>query len=576
MTAITRRTVLAGAAAVALARPAIAQGPMRWRFAHPHPESDSWHKAALRFAELVKERTKGAIEIQVFPNGVLGNDPTTINAVRGGSLDIALTGNPFFTGLAPKLNVLDLPFLFRDRKHAAAVLDGPIGEGLRKELEGSNLKALATWDIGWRNLTNNRRPVRTPDDLKGLKIRTTPNPAHIKAFQLLGAVPTPMAFTELFTALEMGSVDGQENPVTLILNAKFFEVQKHLTLTRHAFTTGPLVMNKAKFDALSPELQKILVETRQGSGAAAVEDERGQRSVSSLAELKAKGMQVVETVDREAFRKIVADEVRKDFVQKFGPSCRSDRRRGRLSVNRTARAGSKPSVDKGFHALEALLGAHASPLMVVMVFANVVLRYGFGSGITVSEEISRFLFVWLIFLGSVPVMRQHGHLGVEMLVGKLSAAGRRIGRVVSDVFVLGCCVVFGWGAWEQTQLNMANLAPGFRPAAPAGPMRRRRLCRRHRRADPRRSRPHGRARRGRRRSRRPRIRAVTVRPVHRRAARRHGARHADRLRAAGDRGRPDVAAQRLRLAAHRAADGRAAPTASRYSRCRSSCSPARR
>lgn len=115
-------------------------------------------------------------------------------------------------------------------------------------------------------------------------------------------------------------------------------------------------------------------------------------------------------------------------------------------------------VDKGFHALEALLVLMLAA-MLVMVFANVVLRYGFGSGITVSEEISRFLFVWLIFLGSVPVMRQHGHLGVEVFVGKLSAPGRRIGRAVSDVFVLGCCVVFGWGAWEQTQLNMANLAP---------------------------------------------------------------------------------------------------------------------
>jgi tripartite ATP-independent transporter DctP family solute receptor len=318
MLKLTRRAVLAGAATVALARPARAQGAMKWRFAHPHPESDSWHKAALRFADMVKERTKGAIEVQVFPNGVLGNDPTIINAVRGGSLDIALTGNPFFTGLAPKLNVLDLPFLFRDRKHAAAVLDGPVGEGLRNELAASNLKALATWDIGWRNLTNNKRAVRTPDDIKGLKIRTTPNPAHVKAFQLLGAVPTPMAFTELFTALEMGAVDGQENPVTLILNAKFFEVQKHLTLSQHAFTTGPLTVNKGKFDALSPDLQTALVEC--GKEAARLQwTMNADSEAGSLAELKAKGMQVVESIDREASRKIVADETRKDFVQKFGP-----------------------------------------------------------------------------------------------------------------------------------------------------------------------------------------------------------------------------------------------------------------
>lgn len=321
MSGITRRTVLAGAAAAAaVAAPYVRAhaAPMRWRFAHPHPESDSWQKAALKFAELVKERTKGEIEVQVFPNGVLGNDPTIINAVRGGSLEICLTGNPFFTGLAPKLNVLDLPFLFRDRKHAAAVLDGPIGDSLRKELEGSGLKALATWDIGWRNLTNNRRAVNTPEDLKGLKIRTTPNPAHIKAFQLLGAVPTPMAFTELFTALEVGSVDGQENPTTLILNAKFYEVQKHLTMSQHAFTTGPLTVNKGKFEALSPELQKALVEC--GREAARLQWAMNADSeASSLAELKAKGMQVVEKIDRDAFAKIVAEETRKDFVEKFGP-----------------------------------------------------------------------------------------------------------------------------------------------------------------------------------------------------------------------------------------------------------------
>ena len=315
---VSRRAIVAGAAIAPFAIRAHAQSPMRWRFAHPHPESDSWHKAALRFAELMKERTNGQVEIQVFGNGVLGNDPTMVNAVRGGSLDIGLTGNPYFTGLAPKLNVLDLPFLFQDRKHAASVLDGPIGEELRKELEGSSLKALATWDIGWRNLTNNRRPIGGPDDLKGLKIRTTPNPAHIKAFQLLGAVPTPMAFTELFTALEMGSVDGQENPVTLILNAKFFEVQKHLTMTRHAFTTGPLIMNKAKFEALSPDLQKVLLDTARET-ARLQWAMNADTETSSLAELKSKGMQVVETVDREAFRKIVADAVRKDFVDKFGP-----------------------------------------------------------------------------------------------------------------------------------------------------------------------------------------------------------------------------------------------------------------
>lgn len=317
---ITRRTALAGAGAgiglFMIGRPALAQAT-KLRFAHPHPEVDSWHKAALLMAEKVKEQTQGRYEIQVFANGALGSDSQTIGAVRGGSLDICLTGNPFFTGLAPKLNVLDLPFLFQSRKHAAVVMDGPIGEGLRKELEGSNLKALATWEIGWRNLTNNRRPVKTAADMRGLKIRTTPNPAHVQAFRLLGAVPTPMAFTELFTALETGTVDGQENPVTLILNAKFFEIQKHLSLTRHAFTTGPVVMNKAKFDAMPADAQKILLQVAvecAGVQRQMNEDTEG----SSLAELKKAGMQAVETPDRDSFVKAIGNEVEKEFVGKYG------------------------------------------------------------------------------------------------------------------------------------------------------------------------------------------------------------------------------------------------------------------
>lgn len=317
---LNRRHILkagsAGIALFAIGRPASAQATVM-RFGHPHPTSDSWQTAALQFAEKVKARSGGRLEIQVFPNGSLGSDPQMISAVRGGTLDITLTGNPFFTGMAPKLNVLDLPFLFSSRAHVAKVLDGTIGDGLRKDLEGSNLKALATWEVGWRNLTNSRRPIANANDIKGLKIRTTPNPAHVLAFKLLGAVPTPMPFTELFTALETKTVDGQENPVTLILNAKFFDVQKHLSLTRHAFTSAPLVMNKAKFDALAPDLQKVLTET--GIELAAAQRKMNEDAEgSSLEALKKAGMQAVENPDRDSFSKIVTEEVRKEFVGKFG------------------------------------------------------------------------------------------------------------------------------------------------------------------------------------------------------------------------------------------------------------------
>ncbi len=310
--------VMASGAAL-LAAPAIgrAQSTQVLRLAHPHPDTDSWQDAGLWMNEALRERTDGALGVQVFANGILGNDSTMINAVRGGTIDIMVTGNPFFTGLAPKLNVLDLPFLFKDRNHVAAVLDGEIGDELRAELEPSGIVALATWETGWRNVTNSRRPVQGVEDLKGLKIRTTPNPAHIRAFELLGAVPTPMAFTELFTALEMRSIDGQENPTTLILNSKFNEVQRYLSLTQHAFTTSPLVTNKTKLDAMDPALREALVAVAR-EAAVKQRQMNAEREISSLETLKSEGMEVVETPDREALRAVVADNVREAFAAQFG------------------------------------------------------------------------------------------------------------------------------------------------------------------------------------------------------------------------------------------------------------------
>lgn len=323
---ITRRRTLAATLTATLALPLLAtpwiggtaraQGT-RLRFAHPHPESDSWHKAALAFAEDVRKESGGALTVQVLGSGTAGSDPTTINAARGGTLDITLTGNPFFTGLAPKLNALDLPFLFRDRAHVARVLDGPIGQGLKPELEPAGLVVLGFWDIGFRNLTNSRRAVRGPADIRGLKIRTTPNPAHIKAFQLLGANPAPMPFTELFTALETRAVDGQENPTTLILNARFFEVQKHLSLTRHAYTAGILAMSKQRLAALPARQQEIV----QAAAATITPRQRQMNEdgeAESVAELKRRGMEVVEAPDRAAMAAIVAAETRADYVARFG------------------------------------------------------------------------------------------------------------------------------------------------------------------------------------------------------------------------------------------------------------------
>jgi tripartite ATP-independent transporter DctP family solute receptor len=289
----------------------------RLRLAHTQPESDSQHVALVRFAQLVRERTRGQVRIEVFHSGQLGNDGAIIAATRGAVIDLSLTGNPFFAGINPKQSALDLPGIIRSFGHAYNVLDGPVGNEIRLDLEQYGLKALGFLEIGFRNLTNSRRPVIKLEDMAGLKIRTTPNPAHLKAFQLVGVNPVPMAYTEVYTALETRTVDGQENPITLIYSAKFYEVQKHLTLTQHAYTAAPFVMNLKKFQSLSPAAQNAM----ETSATEVIREQRAaNRKIEEgdLTKLRAAGMQVVTDFPRAEFRNKVYGPVKEDYVAKFG------------------------------------------------------------------------------------------------------------------------------------------------------------------------------------------------------------------------------------------------------------------
>lgn len=294
-----------------------AQAPIKLRFSHSHNTSDSQHIAALEFAEKVKARTQGAIEIQVFPSNQLGNDVSMVSGVRGGTVDIGATGTPFLSGIVPRLNALDTPYIFENAQHVAKVMDGPVGKSLLDELGNFQIKGLAFWEIGFRCLANSRRPVNNAEDIKGLKIRTTPNPAHIKAFQLLGAAPQPMPYAEVFSALETKAVDGHENPPNVMLSSKMFEVQKYLSLTRHAYTALVVFMNKKKFDSLKPEYQKILLE--EAAAAATFQRSLNAKDESeTLAELRKNGMQINEKPDIESIKAVVQNETRKMFIEKHG------------------------------------------------------------------------------------------------------------------------------------------------------------------------------------------------------------------------------------------------------------------
>ena len=288
------------------------------RFADTLAATDTHNQAARKLAELVKERTGGKLTIVVHPAGELGNDTTILEGIRLGSIDMGTTGNPFFTAFAPRLNVLDLPYLFRDPAHAHQVLDGPVAGELLADLERSRMKGLGFWEIGFRHVTTSNRSVRVPDDLKGIKIRTTPNPAHVQAFKLLGANPVPMPFTELYLALQTGAVDAQENPVTNIYANRMFEVQKHLSLTGHAYTASPVAINLAKFGALPPDQQKVLVDAVHE--AALYQRELNARlEQEDLEKIRQAGLEVVTDVDIAKFRDIVAAPVAKTYTDKFGP-----------------------------------------------------------------------------------------------------------------------------------------------------------------------------------------------------------------------------------------------------------------
>lgn len=308
-------TLLAGLFLVICAGSAGAQ--VKFRFAHSISPDDAMHLAILEFSKRVAQKTNNAVQIDVFPSGQLGNDPKILEGIKLGTIDMGMTGNPFFSSFAPEMNAFDLPYLFRDFEHAYKVIDGPIGQELRGHLEKNGMAPLGVLEIGFRNLTNGKRAVRVPADVKGLKIRTTPNPAHLQAFRLLGANPVPMPVTEVYLALKTGAVDGQENPIAHIYAMKFHEVQKYMSLTYHAYTLSNVVMNLKKFQELKPAYQQALVEAMT---EARDWDRKYNREIEgqALAKIKAAGVQVEEHPDREAFRKVVADPAADEYVKKFG------------------------------------------------------------------------------------------------------------------------------------------------------------------------------------------------------------------------------------------------------------------
>ncbi len=313
-----KNSVIASLATISLAIAAIgsAHAQTVLRFASEAARSDPQTAGGEKMNELLKAKTAGALEVKVFSDSSLGNAQAAISNARGGTIDIVISGSSNYTGIVPLLGVFDIPFIFKDTAHAYRVLDGKIGQEIMDKLGEFGLKGLAYWDTGWRELTNSRGPVHTPADVKGLKVRTNGSPAHNETWKLLGANPVPMPIGELYTALEMKTVDSQEQSLGLLYSGKFYEVQKHLSLTNHAYSALLVAMNKQKFDALPAAQQKAIIEAAQEAG-------NYQRKLNNdnmskiIAEVKKAGLQVVEKVDPAPFLEITKP-VRLMFTSKYG------------------------------------------------------------------------------------------------------------------------------------------------------------------------------------------------------------------------------------------------------------------
>lgn len=297
-----RLLALAAVLVSALATPALAQVRERTfkigiGITDDHPQA----QAARHFNDVLSAKSGGKMHSKLFANGTLGNDVTMISALRGGTLEMTVPDSSTLVSVVKDFGVLNLPMIFNNEQEADAVLDSAFGQKLLDKLPEKGLIGLGYWENGFRQTTNSRRPINTADDFAGLKLRVIQNPLFIDSFAALGANATPMPFTELYSAMEQKAVDGQENPAATILTSKFYEVQKHMVMSRHIYSTWVLLMSRKTWDTLSADEQKIV---REAAREATQFERKAIRALSdkALGELKKVGMQVTELPPAEQAR----------------------------------------------------------------------------------------------------------------------------------------------------------------------------------------------------------------------------------------------------------------------------------
>jgi tripartite ATP-independent transporter DctP family solute receptor len=290
-----------------------ADNPIVIRLGHVGFTGSLFEKTANHFEKLVEARSQGAVDIRVFGASQLGKDKEMMQAVRLGNLEMCLPST-VVPAVAPIFGFQELPFLFKDRAHVERALLGPVGWKLNDVLETKGYIILGFWENGFRKITNNKRPVNVPKDLAGIKLRTPKSPARVKLFKTLGANPTSMSFKEVFSALQQGVIDGQENPMAQIMSAKFYEVQKYLSISNHVYTPGYALIGKKFFEGLPPEIQYTLKISAADTGDFA--RMTGTQMDDVLMKEAANHMKI-NTIQRDAFMK-ASKSLYDNYPKEFG------------------------------------------------------------------------------------------------------------------------------------------------------------------------------------------------------------------------------------------------------------------
>ena len=285
------------------------------KFQHLGVEGDAYDLGAKRFKELAEEYSGGSLTIELYSNGELASGANAVQSVQMGTLNIVAESSMTEANFIPTFDVLNLPFLFENLDQVWAVLDGPVGEELKADAEASGFKVLCFWDNGFRNVSNNTRAINSVADVAGLKIRVPENSVFVDTWETLGAIPTPMAWSEVYTGLQQHVIDAQENPIPFIYGGRIHEVQKYLAMTDHKYEYVTMAMSLRRWNSLTPEQQKIIKEA--SAAATKYENELVATKTQELLEImKKEGLQVTNP-DKEEFAK-VARTAHADFAKSIG------------------------------------------------------------------------------------------------------------------------------------------------------------------------------------------------------------------------------------------------------------------